>query len=329
MRRLFFLFGFWTFWFSVQAVLINTTIDDTTGDPFTGAHVTYSPPDAWHSLDTCIANASTCTPNLNVQRLSSGTWHESTFSANDASNGHPNVPLTASVSFNGSAVYIFCAISQSRTDPDGDSDMTFYLDGVPVGSFAEPAPGIAGFDYNVPVFANPAISPGPHTLIIQNGHQNGGTSLLILDSIVYTRNDDTALASDTAPTAATSSPRHVPGATLAVIIVLVFAILVLLAVLVVTYRCIRRRRVVYAHRAYKGSVHAFPTSLKPTPTPRFASGSGPAPLPPIYTAGNWWVGRDQKSRDGMIGIGSHRPYMDLDPAHASVQRPQGWEHSPR
>ncbi|KAJ7785831.1 hypothetical protein B0H16DRAFT_1295708, partial [Mycena metata] len=178
-----FLFSFFLafFFHRTQAILIrNVTIDDTTGDSLTGAPVTYTPADAWTSSKTCAE----CP---DVKKLFSGTSHTSTFSVNDTKN--PNVPLTASVSFNGSAIYVYCALSHTASspgNPGGDSDMTFYVDGVQVGVFVQPATGSAGFDYSVPVYVNSALPPGPHTFTLQNGHENGAPSLLVLDEIIYT-----------------------------------------------------------------------------------------------------------------------------------------------
>lgn len=66
------------FWFfSAQAVLVNMTIDDTTGDSLTGALVTYTPPDAWNSTATCNND---CAVKPDVKKLEAGTWHDSTVS---------------------------------------------------------------------------------------------------------------------------------------------------------------------------------------------------------------------------------------------------------
>ncbi|KAJ6604189.1 hypothetical protein DFH09DRAFT_301029 [Mycena vulgaris] len=310
------------FWFlNTQAVLVNVTIDDTAGDLLTGEQVVYAPPDAWNSGPPCTA----CAVDPDRTKLGGGTWHDSTFSVNaDGGNRHPNVPLTATVKFNGSAVYVFCARSRSNTAPDGNSDMTFYLDGVQVDAFQEVPIGSAGFDYGVLVYSNLAVPPGPHTLTVQNGHQNGPRSLLILDSIVYSY-DDAVPEPVTAPPPASAAHKSTrpSGATLAVAGVLVFALLVTLVALgVFLHRRRRRRRAVYARYLPNGAVQAFPSFLAPTrpgtpasitPLPRAHSGGGGG-------GGNWWVGRDQKT-------GSHRPYADLDPSQAGLQRPQGWERT--
>ncbi|KAJ7124784.1 hypothetical protein C8R43DRAFT_34309 [Mycena crocata] len=320
------------FWFlAAQAVLVNITIDDSAPNQ----QVIYTPPAAWNNRESCNDQ---CLVRPEPRRLNNGSWHESTFGVG-GDVIFPNVPLTASVSFNGSAVYVFCALARANI---GNSDMTFYLDGVVVGAFAKPAIGSAGFDYAAPVYANVNIPPGLHTLTVQNGHQNGPNSLMVLDSIVFSQENGQVLASQvagplaSAPATSSSGGSRGPSrATLAVAGVLIFALVLLLVGLgIFLVRRRRRRRAVYARYMPKGSVQAFPSFIAPSPV----STPGLSPLPPVYGGGsgagasgsgggNWWVGRDQKTRDGTLGIGSHRPYADLDPAQAGLQRPQTWERS--
>ncbi|KAF8213577.1 hypothetical protein K438DRAFT_2009737 [Mycena galopus ATCC 62051] len=336
------LFSFFAvfFWF-LNSHALNVTIDDTHGDSSTGALVTYTPPDAWTESGN-LPCTQLCPPGTpNVQDMVDYTYHNSTFSPNSGS--FPNVPLTASVNFDGSAVYVYCALS-----PNANSDMTFFLDGAVVGNFVQPA--VDEFQYGVLVYSNPSITPGLHTLTLQNGQQNGNESVMILDSIVYTSiGDETAplqapspsasAATSSASAATSSSRRGPPAATLAVIAVLVVALLIMLAVLgVCLYRRNRRRRAVYATYMPKGAVRAFPAGLSPSPAssrpmspayPAEAGGSRSpaiAPLPPTYaggSGGNWWTGRDQKSRDGVRVL--HRPFEDLDPSQAVLQHPPAWE----
>jgi len=319
------------FWFlNSHATPVNATIDDSTGDSLTGALVSYTPPDAWAIGDVETISQSRSPPGIpDLSQVGGRTFHNSTFSPNSGS--HPNVPLTASVRFNGSAVYVYTALSRF---PNGNSDMTFYLDGVVVGHFTQAPVGSAGFDYTVPVYTNPSIPPGPHTLTIQNGHQDGLESILILDSIVYTYDAESstsataAQASSPSASSTESSARRGPsGATLAVVGVLVFAVVAIVIVLgICLYRRRRRRRAVYAKYMPHGSVRAFPADLAPSRPMSPAL----SPLPPVYagaggsgSGGNWWVGRDQKSRDGPRAV--HRPFVDLDPSQAGIQRPQAWE----
>ncbi|PFH54739.1 hypothetical protein AMATHDRAFT_281 [Amanita thiersii Skay4041] len=174
------------------AILVNITIDDTIPDRLTGAVVSYNPTDAWNLGTECNA----CTARPDKARMFASTWHDSTFNLDGGSNHHPNRVLSAHTTFNGTAVYVFCALARTTTSPTGDSDMTFVIDGQVVGTFQKRAPGIPGFDYNVTVYANTTLSPAVHTLEIQNGHVDGYKSLLILDAIVYTYDDGNQVEPD-------------------------------------------------------------------------------------------------------------------------------------
>ena len=87
----------------------------------------------------------------------------------------------------GTAMYVFCALAESSTSPDGDSNMSFYIDGDLKGTFVKIAPGNVGvYDYNVPVFAIDSLTPEEHNFTLQGGHVNGFKSLVLLDRMVYT-----------------------------------------------------------------------------------------------------------------------------------------------
>ena len=83
---------------------------------------------------------------------------------------------------------MFCIISHDDTVPDGNSDMTFFIDGETAGTFELAPTGQNTYDYNVPVYANNSIPSGTHTLLIQNGHSGGAKSLLLLDYMNASRN---------------------------------------------------------------------------------------------------------------------------------------------
>ncbi|KAF7320070.1 hypothetical protein MKEN_00791300 [Mycena kentingensis (nom. inval.)] len=322
--------------------LVNVTIDDSTGDERTRKQIDYSPPDSWQSQSTCAADPTACgsLALVDPKNVDAQTWHESTFSI-DPSNKHPNVPPTATATFTGTAVYVFCAIARSNNAPNGNVELTFFLDGVQRDMFVRPAAASNGFDYNVPVFALTDLSPAfPHTLTIQNGLQGGQDSLLILDRIVYSTDMAPMVAvpaTSASPSATPETRKSVPGATAAVICVLVLAILILIIVLsVMLFRRRRRRRPVYAPYMPKGAVKAFPPDMEPSPasTPRMPTASssrfvlssefagGVSMPPPTYgrtRSPNWWVGRDEKR---VAGIGSQRVYLDSAPG---IQNPQAWE----
>ncbi|KAJ3825276.1 hypothetical protein F5880DRAFT_1611250 [Lentinula raphanica] len=158
----------------------NVTIDDAS------TSLSYYPASAWNARST-TSPCLTCTANPEIQSFFDETFHDGTFNALPGSNDFPNVPLTASMIFNGTAVYVFCALAESSTSPDGDSDMSFYVDGTLQGTFVKTAPGIDNtYEYTVNVFSIHSLMPGLHNLSIHNGHVNGSKSLMLLDKVVYT-----------------------------------------------------------------------------------------------------------------------------------------------
>lgn len=68
----------------------------------------------------------------------------------------------------------------------GNVDITFSIDGLVGLNYAEPAP--QQYIYRTNVFAKTDLSPGEHTLVIQNGRGNGEYDqvMMFLDSIIYT-----------------------------------------------------------------------------------------------------------------------------------------------
>ncbi|KAE9397636.1 hypothetical protein BT96DRAFT_921335 [Gymnopus androsaceus JB14] len=157
--------------------MANVTIDDS--DP----SIIYLP--AWNTRNASVP-CPTCTANPQADLMFDETWHDGTFYPS-GSTDFPNIPITASMLFNGTAMYVFCALAESSTSLDGDSDMSFYIDGDLKGTFLMIAPGNVGvYDYNVPVFAIDSLTPEEHNFTLQGGHVNGFESLVLLDRMVYT-----------------------------------------------------------------------------------------------------------------------------------------------
>ncbi|KAF8898337.1 hypothetical protein BD779DRAFT_1467 [Infundibulicybe gibba] len=247
------------------AILVNVTIDDTVPDPLTGNKINYEPSTAWNSGENCQA----CTAHPDQSMLSSGTWHDSTFNALPGSNNFPNTTLHASAAFNGTAVYVFCALARTTDGPAGNSDMSFFIDGEFVGTFAKPPPAnSSGFDYNVLVYSNTSISPRRHQLTIQNGHVNGPKSLIILDSIVYTYDDGQGVSPSPTPARASNNKLSMP-AIIGVVVSIIVSGLLSLALL---FLLLRRRR--------KSAKHKI-TELRPS-LDEFLPGS--TPLPGVVTS---------------------------------------------
>ncbi|KAJ3717325.1 hypothetical protein DFJ43DRAFT_1099838 [Lentinula guzmanii] len=138
--------------------------------------VTYYPTGGWNSR-----SASKPLPS---------TFHDGTFYPLPGITNFPNVPLTASIVFNGTAVYVFCALAQ-----------IFYIDGSLKDTFVKIAPGNNDtYNYSVNVFSIDSLIPGSHNLTLQNGQVNGFKSLMLLDEIVYTTVNNFTLQSPTSTT---------------------------------------------------------------------------------------------------------------------------------
>ncbi|TFK34068.1 hypothetical protein BDQ12DRAFT_700569 [Crucibulum laeve] len=166
---------FISFFLQAQAILVNVTVDDSGINPLTGQPIIYNPPGAWN----LGANCTMCTAKIDARDVHNGTWH-------DVSTFNSMLQLqTASLVFNGTAVYVSCAIARTTSSPHGFSDMSFFIDGNLVGTFVKTPPGLPGYDFNFTVYSNTSLPPGRHELTIQNSHINGSSSLILLDSITY------------------------------------------------------------------------------------------------------------------------------------------------
>ncbi|KAH8086598.1 hypothetical protein BXZ70DRAFT_899946 [Cristinia sonorae] len=171
----------------IAATLVNITVDDSGPDPITGARIAYSPSDAWSFGQDCTA----CTARPDPAQAFMRTWHDGTFNAVPGTTNDPNVVLNATFSFEsffvaGSAIYVYCILAHTSVSPDGNSDITFLIDGEAVGSFFQAPNNATNYGFNVPVYTNASIPSGNHTFTLQNGHVDGPKSLVLLDYIVYT-----------------------------------------------------------------------------------------------------------------------------------------------
>ncbi|KAF9463794.1 hypothetical protein BDZ94DRAFT_1258045 [Collybia nuda] len=187
-------FALWPLLFRLaQAGLVNITVDDSSGDPRSGNSILYNPPSVWNTAEHCSSVLCNARPDIKI--VYSGSWHEATFDPQSTI-----VPITASFEFQGSAVYVYCVLATSIAFPSGKSEMSFSIDGQLAGTFSRSPPGPWGYQYNVPVFSHSALSPGTHRLDITNGNigQTQGQTLLMLDNIVYSFDDQGSPATTTA-----------------------------------------------------------------------------------------------------------------------------------
>lgn len=79
-------------WSSVNAVLVNETIDDDGVDFITGSKITYSPLDLWNRGQNC----SRCSAHPDPSIAFKHTWHDGTFKPET----NPS-PLNATFQFEG------------------------------------------------------------------------------------------------------------------------------------------------------------------------------------------------------------------------------------
>lgn len=179
------------------AALQNITIDDTYGDPVTGAQFSYSPANQWSAQPGC----SDCEAQPNANDAYNHTWHDTSFLPTESP-----APLNASITFTGnnvptnelfldidfftlftgSAVYVYCIVSHSSANPDGYTDLRFMIDGEIDGPFIMSPNGMDTYTYNYAVYTNDQLSMAEHTLTIINGDMSRSKSLILLDYVVYT-----------------------------------------------------------------------------------------------------------------------------------------------
>ncbi|KAI0737188.1 hypothetical protein C8Q80DRAFT_1115445 [Daedaleopsis nitida] len=156
--------------------LTNITVDDTLGNSEQNLQIVYQPEGAWSPGQACAD----CEAHVDTSKVLDGTWHDVTYLADNP----PAIPLSANLTFNGVAIYVYCIVTRSPTNPFGNSDMTFYLDGEPVGVFQQMPNEDPSYEYSVPVYVNTSISAGNHTFALVNGRKGGLTALALLDYII-------------------------------------------------------------------------------------------------------------------------------------------------
>ncbi|KLO18722.1 hypothetical protein SCHPADRAFT_993380 [Schizopora paradoxa] len=162
----------------VLCTLRNVSIDDTMGDPVTRRNIIYNPPGDWAHGQSCRSCSAQATQ---PEDAFDGTWHNSTYQVGGSL-------VSASAQFNGTAVYVICILTGSLQRPNGNSDMTFILDGKTVGNFALAPDGDDEYKSNVTVYANESLSSGVHNITLVSGLA-GQESLVLLDRIIYSMDD--------------------------------------------------------------------------------------------------------------------------------------------
>ncbi|PCH33252.1 hypothetical protein WOLCODRAFT_141572 [Wolfiporia cocos MD-104 SS10] len=166
--------------FVSATILLNVTVDDTIPNAGTGDKFVYA--GSWNLGQDC----SGCVAHPDAEFAYYGTWHDSTYlPSTDATT------VNASLSFNGTALYVYCIVFHSSDNPDGYTNLWFYLDDEQVGNFTQvPSGNGANVSYNVLVYDNDRIPWGTHTFTLVNGDPSGQASLVLLDYAIYTTQVD-------------------------------------------------------------------------------------------------------------------------------------------
>ncbi|PCH33249.1 hypothetical protein WOLCODRAFT_14596 [Wolfiporia cocos MD-104 SS10] len=161
----------------VLAALRNVTIDDTYGDPDTGVQFTYAPAGNWSLGQNCT----NCEAHPDPAYTYDKSWHDTTFFPS-----LDTAPPNASVSFNGSAIYVYCIVYHTTSYPNNYMDLRFLIDGEETGNFNQIPTGSTEIDYNHLVYKNSSIPHGVHTFTLVNGQPGGQAALVLLDYMTYT-----------------------------------------------------------------------------------------------------------------------------------------------
>ncbi|KAF7310426.1 hypothetical protein HMN09_00584600 [Mycena chlorophos] len=210
-----------TFLSFLAPVLASIIVIDDENGASDGSRVVYSGP--W--LSGAIANCQTplcASPSPGI--ASEETYTSSVFSKNSSSR-QPTYPYNATVTFTGVSVLVKSILSNSLDHPThlyrGETQMFFWIDDRIVGNYTHAPTGAGGFLANQTVFAVGDLDMQSHTLTVSNGQTNGQDSLVILDSIWYSVDEDLsklatgsvgAASFSAAGAAATLSPSTTPVA---------------------------------------------------------------------------------------------------------------------
>ncbi|EJF59406.1 hypothetical protein DICSQDRAFT_128273 [Dichomitus squalens LYAD-421 SS1] len=188
------------------SLLVNVTVDDTFGDPTTGAIPQYLPNDppgtigAWHagnSTETDDWSTSHWTPGvLDLFKIYNQTWHAST---------PANGPAQVVVSFTGTAVYVYDVVPNMVFETVTTSNMTFAIDGSVLGNFTHSPDPSGEILYNQLVYSNTELEPATHTIVISAEGENH--SFILFDYLIYTTesSDETPSRSSSQTSSSSSS----------------------------------------------------------------------------------------------------------------------------
>ncbi|KAF5389263.1 hypothetical protein D9757_003536 [Collybiopsis confluens] len=248
----------------VLSGFLNVTVDDT------NPRIAYSPQNAWNLVDSSQNNSQT---EPDTGRAYNYTLHKAKSIASDGA-----LSLFANITFTGSAVYVFGALAGApSTTPS--TLIGFYIDGQLINNFTSPEQIMSSPSaYNVSLFSKTGLGDGEHILNIADGPD----SLVLLDYIVYTTEDENTLPSSS------SSPLPLSHVTAKVVATAVIVPIVAFLLSVIAF-CVYRRRRQRRKTANLPYLRNWKRdTVTPVPMPAMNSWSiEPITLPPSHPASGY------------------------------------------
>ncbi|KAF5331001.1 hypothetical protein D9619_005248 [Psilocybe cf. subviscida] len=161
---------------SASATITSRTIDDTLGDLVTGQKVIYEPASAWQTFNDSFA--------------SGGTFTRAQSTGN----------ISATLTFNGTAIYVFFMVPSDEFPHDIPFATSFSLDNGPPELF-QPSP-----DLNAPlsnrdelVFSKTHLVATEHTLVISASPSENVSHIIDFDHAIYETDDGEVISPTTTP----------------------------------------------------------------------------------------------------------------------------------
>ncbi|TFK79704.1 hypothetical protein K466DRAFT_465881, partial [Polyporus arcularius HHB13444] len=168
----------------VRSLKTNRTLDDEQQDSEIGTLPSYSPSaDVWSQGAGCPA-CGVNVGNVDLEQVHDGTWHDGTYRPGGD-------PLTITVTFTGTAVYVYNILANNILPTITFTNISFSLDGGYVGQFIHAPDDSSIMQYNVLVFHAPDLANAPHTLLMSASGDD--ISLILFDYILYTVDDSSVL----------------------------------------------------------------------------------------------------------------------------------------
>ncbi|KAJ7348879.1 hypothetical protein DFH08DRAFT_697253, partial [Mycena albidolilacea] len=141
-----------------------------------GALPSYSPVSFWNVGASCGGG---CAVHLDPALAFNHTWH-------DSSQFPGSNPVSVSLQFTGTAVWVFCIVPPITTSEITRYNLSFNLDDrAHRGTFLFTPTSSSEFLYNVPAVSLPTLPNAAHTLSITTDDSVNG-SIFLFDYAVYT-----------------------------------------------------------------------------------------------------------------------------------------------